>query len=117
MENVRKRMKLDLVCNETKLLKLISKPSFKDRIIYDESLCAILSEKSSISFDKPIYVGFTVLEVSKTLMYEVHYNIIKKKYGNKISLLYTNTDSFFYEIMTDYFYKDILASDLNIFRY
>ena len=54
MENVRKRINLDLVCNEKKLLKLVSKPTFKDRIIYDESLCAVLSNKTSVYLNKPI---------------------------------------------------------------
>ena len=72
MENVRKIMKLDLVSENKKLLKLISKPTFKDRITYDKSLCAILSNKTTIYFNKPIYVGFQVLELSKTLMYEFH---------------------------------------------
>ena len=115
MENVRKRINLELVSDNKKLLKLIAKPTFKDRIIYDESLCAALSEKSTICLNKPIYVGFAVLELSKTLMYSFHYEIMKKKYGDKISLLYTDTDSFFYEIMTNDFYEDMLDPDLKPF--
>lgn len=97
-----------------KLLNYISKPTFKDRIIYNESLCAILSDKSSIYFNKPIYTGFSVLELSKTL-FEFHYDIMKKKYGDKISLLYTDTNSLFYEIQTNDFYKDMQDIDLKMF--
>ena len=63
-------------------------------------------------YKRQVYIGLSVLEISKTLMYDFHYDIMKKKYGEKISLLYTDTDSLFYEIHTEYFYKVILEPDL-----
>ncbi|XP_075231696.1 uncharacterized protein LOC142330354 [Lycorma delicatula] len=110
MENVRKRVNIELVSSEKRLMKLISKPTFQDRIIYNETLCAVQCAKEKIYFDKPIYVGLSVLELSKTLMYDFHYDVMKKKYGSKISLLYMDTDSFFYEVKTDDFYQDLQES-------
>ena len=63
--------------------------------------------KTSIYMDKPVYLGMSILDLSKTLMYEFHYEYIKAKYGDKAKLLFTDTDSLMYEIETEDFYKDI----------
>ena len=68
---------------------------------------AVHMGKTKLVFDKPIYVGMCILDVSKTLMYEFHYNYIKKKYGESALLLMTDTDSLCYEIKTEDFFKDI----------
>lgn len=112
MENLRNRINLELVCSEKKLNRLISKPNFKNRIVYDKNLCAVECTKEKVYFNKPIYVGFTVLELSKYHMYEFHYNVMKKFFKDKISILYVDTDSFFYEIRTDDLYNDFLNPDL-----
>ena len=64
-------------------------------------------KKKSLTFNKPIYCGMSILELSKTLMYEFHYKYIKPKYGERAKLLFTDTDSFCYEIETEDFYEDI----------
>ena len=64
-------------------------------------------KKTEVYFNKPIYVGQAILDLSKTLMFDFHYNFIRKKYGNKAELLFTDTDSLMYLIQTDDFYSDI----------
>lgn len=112
IENIRKRMNLELVTSQKRLDKLICKPSFLDRIIYNESLAAVSSSKESIFFNKPIYIGFSVLELSKAHMYNFHYCVMKRFFGSKIKLLYTDTDSLFYEICSDDVYVDMNNPEL-----
>jgi len=87
------------------------RPNFKDRTIYSNNLMAIHMNKESVKFDKPIYVGFSILDISKTIMYNFHYNVMKTYYDTKISLLYTDTDSLIYSIETNNFFTD-LKNDL-----
>ena len=109
MENIRNRENIKLATSEKKALKLIAKPNFKRRTIFTENLIAVHLGKTKLKFNKPIYVGMCILDVSKTLMYDFHYNYIKKKYGEDAKLLMTDTDSLCYEIKTEDFYKDISA--------
>ena len=64
-------------------------------------------KNTEVYFNKPVYVGQAILDLSKTLMFDFHYNYIKKKYGNKAKLLFTDTDSLMFQIYTKDFYKDI----------
>ena len=64
-------------------------------------------KRTSLTFNKPVYLGMCILDLSKTIMYEFHYKYIKPKYGDKAKLLFTDTDSLMYEIKTEDFYKDI----------
>ena len=64
-------------------------------------------KKTKLIFNKPVYLGLCILDMSKTLMYDFHYNYIKQKYNKKAKLLFTDTDSLAYEIETEDFYKDI----------
>ena len=74
---------------------------------FDEHLVAVHMKKTEVYFNKPIFVGQAILEISKTLMFDFHYNYIKNKYGDKAELLMTDTDSLMYLIQTDDVYKDI----------
>lgn len=91
MENVRLHMKMELVCSRKRCSKLINKTSFKSCTIYNEDLAAIHMHKDEVLFNKPIYVGFAVLDISKNLMYNFHYNYMRKLYNNKIELCYMDT--------------------------
>ncbi|KAL4123344.1 hypothetical protein QTP88_015541 [Uroleucon formosanum] len=107
MENVRKRMLMTLVFSKKKAHRLMCKTIFKDRTIYSKNLMTIHMNKEKIKFDKPIYVGFAILDISKTIMYHFHYDIMKNMYGNNIDIVYSDTDSLVYEIRTLNFFDDI----------
>jgi 3'-phosphoadenosine 5'-phosphosulfate sulfotransferase (PAPS reductase)/FAD synthetase len=91
MESVRKRIKMELVSSEQREQKLINRPTFKHLIKYNENLTAVSLRNQIITFDKPIYIGFAVLDISKTLMYDYHYNVMKSHYKENIELMYTDT--------------------------
>ena len=63
--------------------------------------------KREIKLDKPIINGFMILELSKYIMYDFYYNVVKKRYGDKLKLLFTDTDSLTVEVQTDDIYKDM----------
>ncbi|XP_060865284.1 uncharacterized protein LOC132941306 isoform X2 [Metopolophium dirhodum] len=107
MENVRKRMDMELVSCNRRLQKLINRSTFKYSTTYTENLNAVTLEKKIIDFCKPIYIGLAVLDISKSLIYDYHYNVMKSHYGDKIELMYTDTDSLVYFIHTDNFYEDL----------
>ena len=107
MENIRNRVNIKLVNDREKAKKLTAKPNFKHLNIFCEELIAVHMKRTELKFDKPVYLGMCILDLSKTIMYEFHYNYIKKKYGDKAKLLFTDTDSLTYEIKTEDFYKDI----------
>ena len=107
IENIRKRQNVKLIDDRKKAVKLSSKPNFDRATIFDEHLVAIHMKKTEVYFNKPIYVGQAILDLSKTLMFDFHYNYIKKKYGQKAELLMTDTDSLMYLIQTDDVYNDI----------
>ncbi len=98
MEDVRKHSKIELVTTEKRLNKIVKKPSYKRHVIFGEELVAVESMKTKICLNKPVYAGFSVLELSKTLMYDFHYNVIKAKYEVSSRLLFTDTDSLCYHI-------------------
>ena len=114
MENLRKRMSVKLVNNEKDVLKHVSKKTFISLKIFHKDYITIHEIKPVLTSDKPIYVRFTVLELSKWLMYDFHHNFMEKKFDSE--LLITNTDSFTYEIKSDvyeYFYRDKQMFDLS----
>ena len=106
MENIRKRVDVRLVTSKEKLLKLSSKPTYVSSKIFNENLVAVHKIKETLTMNRPAYVGMCILDLSKTLMYDFHYNYIKHKYGNKAKLLFTDTDSLTYEIEANDAYKD-----------
>ena len=101
MENIRDRVDIKLVQTKAELLKLTSKPTLKTITRFSDNLIACHMKRVRLKFDKPIYIGMAVLDISKTLMYDFHYNTIKHKYQDKAQLLFTDTDSLCYHIKTD----------------
>ena len=104
MENVRNKRDIRLVTSVTKAKALNSKPNFKSATIFDENLEHM--GRTECKIDKPIYVGASILDLSKTL-YDFHCNYTKPKWGANAELLFTDTDSLMYEIETEGFYADI----------
>ena len=74
---------------------------------FQNKLLAIEMKKTKVKMNKPIYLGLSISEISKTLMYEFWYDYMKQKYGNNVKLCYMDTDSFIMHIKTEDFYKDI----------
>ena len=107
IENIRKRQNVFLVDNRKQAIKLSNRPNFDRCTIFDKNLIAIHMKNTEVYFNKPVYVGQAILDLSKTLMFDFHYEYIQKKYGSKAQLLFTDTDSLAYEIRTKDFYKDI----------
>ena len=93
MENIRNRVDIKLVNDKNKAERLAAKPNFKHCNIFSEDLTAIHMKKTFLTFNKPVYLGMCILDLSKTLMFDFHYNYMKKKYGDKAKLLFTDTDS------------------------
>ena len=106
MENIRKRVDVRLVTDENKLLKYASKPTYISSKIFNENLVAVYKIKETLTLNRPAYVGMCILDLSKTLMYDFHYNYIKDKYQEKARLLFTDTDSLTYEIEAEDVYND-----------
>ena len=107
MENVRNRVNIDLVCDFNKQKKLVAKPTFLRAKVINQDLVMIEMMKKRLTLSKPIYTGFCILELSKTLMYDFHYNNIVSRYGEQATLLFTDTDSLCYEIKTKDLYADM----------
>ena len=111
MENVRKHRDIKLVTTDEKRNKLVSEPNYHTTKHFSENLLAIEMKKTKVKMNKPVYLGMSILGISKTLMCEFWYDYIKPKYGNRAKLCYTDTDSFVIHIKPEDFYKDI-ANDV-----
>ena len=105
MENLRKRINVRFVNNKKDFLKYTSKPTYVTHKIFNKTFAAIHEIKPVLVLNKPIYVGFTVLDLSKWVMYDLHCNFTKKNFSAK--LLFTDTDSLTYEIKSENVYKEI----------
>ena len=104
MENLRKRINIRFVNNKKDFLKYTSKPTYVTHKLFNKSFAAIHEIKQALVLIKPFYVGFTVLDLSKWLMYDFHYNFIKKNFN--VELLFTDTDCLTYEIKSENVYKE-----------
>ena len=111
MKNIRKHRDLKLVTTDKKRSKLVSEPNYHTINLISEDLSIIEMKKTKVKMNKPIYLGLSILEISKILMYEFWYDYMKPKYNDNVRLCYMDTDSFVMHIKTNDFYKDI-SSDV-----
>ena len=111
MKNIRKHRNKKLVTNREAYLKAVMKPNFKTGILFGENLMGCKMGKIKVVMNKPVYLGQAILDLSKIVLYEFHYNYMKQKYPEGLTLCYMDTDSLIYDIETDDFYKDI-AEDI-----
>ena len=107
MENVCKHRDIKLVRTDKKRNKLVSEPNYNTMKLTDDNLAIIEMRMVKVKMNKPIYLGLSILELSKITMYEFWYDYVKSKYGSRASLFYMDTDSFVINIKTKDFYKDI----------
>ena len=111
MENIRKHRDIKLVTTDRKRSKLVSEPNYHTINLISEHLSIIEMKKTKVKMNKPIYLGLSILEISKTLMYEFWFDYMKPKYNNDVKLCYMDTDSFIMNIKANDFYKNI-ANDV-----
>ena len=111
MENVRKHRDIKFVTTEEKRIKLVSEPNYHRTKQFSENLLAIEMKKTKVKMNKPVYIGMSILDISKTLLHELWYDYVKPKYEDKAKLCYMDTDSFIINIFTEDFLK-ILAMTL-----
>jgi len=107
MEQVRHRVNIRLICDQHKLTKAVSRVTFRQSEIINDDLVMVRGAKKSVTLNKPISVGFAILEISKLIMYTFYYDYLKPKYGDRCRLLFTDTDSLCCHIETDDLYADM----------
>ena len=108
MENIRKHRDIKLVTTDKKRNKLVSKPNYHTINYISEDLSIIEMNKTKVKMNKPIYLGLSILDISKILMYEFWYDYMKPKYNDSVKLCNMDTNSFIMNIKTNDFYKDIV---------
>ena len=107
MENIRKHREIKLVTTDKKRSKFVSEPNYHTTNLISEILSITEMKKTKVKMNKPIYLGLSILEISKILMYEFWYDYMKPKYNDNVRLCYMDWDSFIMNIKTNDFYKDI----------
>ena len=112
MENVRKYRDIERVTTERRRNYLVSEPNYHYQITITENVLAVEVKKAQILMNKPNYLGLSILDLSKTVIYEFWYNYVKPKYGENAKLCYMDTGSFIVHVKTDDIYKDI-AEDVD----
>ena len=100
LENMRKHRDIKLITKDKRRNQLLSESNYHAIKCFSENLVAIEMKKTKVKIKKPIYLELSILEISKTLMYEFWYDYIKPKYGDNVKLCYTHTDSFIMNIKT-----------------
>ena len=107
MENARNHRDIKLVTSDKRRKRLVSEPNYRSHKRFSNYLMAIEMKKTRVKMTKPLYLGMSILDISKILMYEFWYDYINPKYGDRAKLCYTDTDSFIINIKTEDFFEDI----------
>ena len=107
MENVRKHRDIKLVTTEKRRIKLVSEPNYHTTKQFLENLIAIEMKKAKVKMNKPVYLGMSILDISKTLMYEFWYDYLRLRYSDKAKSCYMDTHCFVLNIFTEDFFEDI----------
>ena len=111
MENIRKHRNIKLVNSKEEYQKNVMKPNFKSGTLLGPDLMGCEMGKVRVVMNKPVYLSLAMLDLSKTIMYEFHYDYMIPKYGDRLTLCYMDMDSLIYSIKTEDFYSDI-SSDV-----
>ena len=104
---MRKHRDIKLVATEEKSIKLVSEPNYHKTKHFSKNLLAIEMKKTKVKMSKPVYLGMSILDISKMLMYEFWYDYVKPKYKDKAKLCYMDTNSFAIHIFTEDLFEDI----------
>lgn len=107
MENLRRRRNVRCTRERDIFRKLVRSPLFHSFEIFDHDLVAVESRKATITLHRPAYTGQVILDISKEIMYDFHYNIMKRRFGQNLTVLATDTDSLIYSIRTHDIYDDM----------
>ena len=110
MENFKNRHTVDIVTSEEKLKELATQPAYKQFKIFQENLVVVERAKIELTLNWPIYAGFAILDLSKILRYDFHYNYIKQKYP-ELTLLFTKTDSLKFQIQMVHVFEDFSVDE------
>ena len=94
MEDKRKHLDFEIVSDERRCMKCVNNPSFKHSHIINENLVGVEKQKPKLKLDKPVFIGMSILDLSKQHMYKLYYDVMKPKYRDNIRMVYTDTDSF-----------------------
>ena len=86
MEKVKNSVDIELVNNKDRYKKPVAKPNYNRTTIFDENLVAVHMKKTKIKYDKPVYSGMCILDISKTRVFSAYYNYFKAKNGKKVKL-------------------------------
>ena len=120
IEDKRKHMNVKFALNPKQCLKYVKSPLFENFKIINESLSLMKMKKKLVVLDKPIYIGTSVLELAKNYMYKIYYNMFKKYYNERLNLLYSDTDSFVFQIYTndvEYDLKNVFKNIMDFSNY
>ena len=107
MQNNRKHLNIQIVTKEWRAKRLVAQPTFQCFSIINDTVTIVKMLKGNVVLDKPIYAGMCILDISKLCMYQFHYQVILPQYGERVKLLFTDTDSLCYHIKTEDIYRDM----------